>query len=90
MYIIHYTVHSIQRALCIYGVHNTARKIDEVFLGWTKEETIAALLRKGGLRGNITQTLKDSIKLVRYRCEKVAMSFDVSIASSKAITVLTL
>ena len=46
MSIIHYTVHSIQRALYIYGVHNTARKIDEVLLGWTKEETICCIVKK--------------------------------------------
>jgi len=43
--------------------------------GWTREDTVEALLRKGGLKGAITQQVKDNIKLTRYRSEKVAMSF---------------
>lgn len=43
--------------------------------GWTKEETVEALLRKGGLKCDITQQVKNDIKLTRYRSEKVALSF---------------
>ena len=49
------------------------------YLGWTKEETIESLLRKGGYNGNIDQPTKDSIKLVRYQSEIVKMSFEVRI-----------
>ena len=50
-------------------------------LGWTKEETVEALLKKAGVRGPMTQALKDSIKLIRYRSEKVEMDFEVSYIS---------
>ena len=46
-------------------------------VGWTKEETIESLLKKAGTKGQFTQALKDSIKLTRYRSEKVKMTFEV-------------
>ena len=45
---------------------------------WTKEETIEALLKKAGVKSRLSQSLKDSIRLTRYRSEKVEMSFEVS------------
>jgi len=44
--------------------------------GWTKEETVESLLKKAGVRSQMTQALKDSIKLIRYRSEKVEMDFE--------------
>ena len=38
---------------------------------------VEALLRKGGLKCDITQQVKNDIKLTRYRSEKVALSFQV-------------
>ena len=53
--------------------------------GWTKEETVEALLKKAGVRGPMTQALKDSIKLIRYRSEKVEMDFEVSFKASTSL-----
>lgn len=43
--------------------------------GWSKEEAIDSLLKKGGA-GRITQEMRDSISLTRYRSEKMKATFD--------------
>lgn len=43
--------------------------------GWNKLETIDSLLRKGGFRGPITQDVRESISLTRYRSEKVSVTY---------------
>lgn len=53
--------------------------------GWTKEETVEALLKKAGVRGPMTQALKDSIKLIRYRSEKVEMDFEEYLSRRKNV-----
>lgn len=42
---------------------------------WTKEETIDALVRKAEFRGPITDKVRNSIRLTRYTCEKVTVSY---------------
>ncbi|KAI6657906.1 hypothetical protein LOD99_15624 [Oopsacas minuta] len=38
--------------------------------GWDRIETINSLLKKGGLKGAVTQPILDSISLTRYQTEK--------------------
>ena len=58
-------------------------------LGWTKEETVESLLKKAGVRSQMTQALKDSIKLIRYRSEKVEMDFEVSLLFCLCVSLRT-
>lgn len=44
--------------------------------GWSREQTIDELLRKGGHKGPITEELKQSIQLTRYQSEKLTVSYD--------------
>jgi len=44
--------------------------------GWTKEEAIQSLLRKGGHRGPITPELLQAIKLTRYESQKASLNYD--------------
>lgn len=69
--------HGIRISFNSNGFSRTATYLPQVAAerGWTKEETIESLLRKGGFTGNINQTIKDSIKLVRYRSDVVHMKF---------------
>ena len=43
--------------------------------GWNREETINSLLKKGGLRGPVTQQVLDSISLTRYQTEKIRVTY---------------
>ncbi|TPP64138.1 AMME syndrome candidate 1 protein [Fasciola gigantica] len=58
------------------GYHRTATYLPEVAYkqGWTHLETIDSLLRKGGYRGTINEALRQSIRLTRYRSEKLSVS----------------
>lgn len=44
--------------------------------GWNQVQTIDSLLRKGGFRGHITQEMRQSIKLTRYRSEKRTVGYN--------------
>ncbi|CAH1759955.1 18038_t:CDS:2 [Entrophospora sp. SA101] len=44
--------------------------------GWTKEETIDELLRKGGYSGRITEKVRNRIILTRYQSAKYVISYD--------------
>ena len=43
--------------------------------GWDKIQTIDSLLRKGGFRGQITPEVRKSIRLTRYRSEKITIAY---------------
>ncbi|KAG8036581.1 hypothetical protein G9C98_003903 [Cotesia typhae] len=43
--------------------------------GWDKIQTIDSLLHKGGYRGSVTPDLRRSLKLKRYQCEKITVSY---------------
>ncbi|KAI9002233.1 AMMECR1 domain-containing protein [Gaertneriomyces semiglobifer] len=51
--------------------------------GWTKEEAIESLLRKGGYMAPITDKLKKSIKLTRYQSSKTSATFGEFVAFKK-------
>ncbi|XP_018493927.1 AMMECR1-like protein [Galendromus occidentalis] len=59
------------------GCHRSATFLPEVAaeLDWDHVQTIDALLRKGGFRGNISSDVRKSIKVVRYQSEKVHASW---------------
>jgi len=44
--------------------------------GWTKEETIDELLRKGGYSGRITDRVRNRIILTRYQSAKYVITYD--------------
>lgn len=44
--------------------------------GWDKKETIDSAIRKAGWDGRITEDLRRSIKLRRYRSSKCAVNWD--------------
>lgn len=43
--------------------------------GWDQIQTIDSLLRKGGYRGQITNSTRSSIKLTRYTSQEIQMSY---------------
>ncbi|EDW24459.1 GL23386 [Drosophila persimilis] len=43
--------------------------------GWDQLQTIDSLLRKGGYRAAITQEMRKSIKLTRYRSQEIQMHY---------------
>jgi len=59
------------------GHKKTATYLPEVAVeqGWDKLQTIDSLLRKGGYKGNITQDVRNSIRLTRYQSEKITLSY---------------
>lgn len=60
-----------------HGHKRTATYLPEVMTeqGWTKEEAIDSLLRKGGYRGPITDCVRSSVVLTRYQSSKVEASY---------------
>lgn len=61
------------------GEKETATYLPEVMKeqGWTKQEAIDSLLRKGGYRGKITKDYcLSSIVLTRYQSEKFETNYD--------------
>ena len=44
------------------------------FSGWDRIQTIDSLLRKGGFKSQITADVRRSLKLTRYRSEKVRLT----------------
>lgn len=59
------------------GNKKTATFLPEVAKdqGWDRVETIDHLLRKGGYKSSITPQVRQSIRLVRYQSEKIAVSY---------------
>ncbi|SAL98110.1 hypothetical protein [Absidia glauca] len=55
----------------------TATYLPEVMAeqGWTKEEAIDSLLRKGGYRRHITEAKRQSIVLTRYQSQKITRTY---------------
>lgn len=44
--------------------------------GWNHIQTIDSLLRKGGFKGAITEDVRQSINLTRYKSEKLTVSYN--------------
>ncbi|XP_003391476.2 PREDICTED: AMMECR1-like protein [Amphimedon queenslandica] len=51
--------------------------------GWTKDQTIDSLLRKGGYRHYVTKEYRSSIKLIRYQSEKCVVTYDEYIKTKR-------
>jgi hypothetical protein len=58
---------------CIYL---RKKKLNWFLLGWTKEETIDSLLRKGGYSGQITERVRSRVILTRYQSVKYVITYD--------------
>lgn len=60
------------------GSQRSATYLPEVALDheWDHIETIDSLLRKGGYKGAITDDVRESINLTRYRSEKLTASYN--------------
>ncbi|KAF3812542.1 hypothetical protein GH733_019344 [Mirounga leonina] len=59
------------------GSKRTATYLPEVAKeqGWDHIQTIDSLLRKGGYKAPITNEFRKTIKLTRYRSEKMTLSY---------------
>ncbi|KAG8453451.1 hypothetical protein GDO86_000180 [Hymenochirus boettgeri] len=68
------------------GIKRTATYLPEVAKEqeWDQIQTIDSLLRKGGFKSAITNEFRKSIKLTRYRSEKVTISYTEYMASRQA------
>ncbi|XP_078738770.1 AMMECR1-like protein isoform X1 [Lampetra fluviatilis] len=60
------------------GSKRTATYLPEVAeeQGWDQIQTVDSLLRKGGYKASISNDFRKSIKLTRYRSEKVTLSYN--------------
>eukprot|EP00127_Corallochytrium_limacisporum_P005513 Clim_evm30s207 gene=Clim_evmTU30s207 len=60
------------------GSTRTATYLPEVMpeQGWTKEEALHSLLRKGGFRGSIDKSVLRGVKLTRYQSAKGSLHYD--------------
>ena len=60
------------------GHKRTATYLPEVIpeQGWTKEQAIDSLLRKGGFRNFITDSVRKAIVLTRYQSSKAEVTYD--------------
>ncbi|KAJ3169258.1 AMME chromosomal region protein 1-like [Geranomyces variabilis] len=67
------------------GRKRTATYLPEVTeeQGWTKEEAIDSLLRKGRFAGKITAQVRDAIVLTRYKSSKTSITYDEYIADAQ-------
>ncbi|KAI8340900.1 DUF51 family protein [Chlamydoabsidia padenii] len=67
----------IEFSLVDGGDKTTATYLPEVIeeQGWTKEEAIDSLLRKGGYRKPITQAKRQTIVLTRYQSQKITRTY---------------
>jgi hypothetical protein len=60
----------------VFSLHSSVNYYQFSFLtGWDRIQTIDSLLRKGGFKGLVTHDVRRNIKLVRYRSEKVSVSW---------------
>ncbi|KAL5105368.1 hypothetical protein TcWFU_001947 [Taenia crassiceps] len=57
------------------GSQRSATYLPEVALeqGWNHQETIDSLLRKGGYKGSINETVRSSVRLTRYRSDELQL-----------------
>ncbi|RXM97344.1 AMME syndrome candidate gene 1 protein-like [Acipenser ruthenus] len=51
------------------------KELPLLFPGWDHIQTIDSLLRKGGYKAPITNDFRKTIKLTRYRSEKMTMNY---------------
>lgn len=60
------------------GMKRTATYLPHVASkrNWNRKETIDSLLRKGGYRSKISDELRRSIRLTRYRSERITVSYE--------------
>ncbi|XP_054566064.1 AMMECR1-like protein [Eptesicus fuscus] len=65
------------------GVRGAATYLPEVAeeQGWDQTQAIDALLRKGGFQAPITREFRETLRLTRYRSEKVTVSYAEYVAS---------
>ena len=61
--------------VCFYSLCSSINYYKWFFTGWDRIQTIDSLLRKGGFKGLVTHDVRRNIKLVRYRSEKVSVSW---------------
>ncbi|XP_075676956.1 uncharacterized protein CG5902-like [Dermatophagoides pteronyssinus] len=59
------------------GSKRTATFLPEIASeqNWNHSQTIDALLRKGGFRGQITEQVRKDVRLTRYQSEKITISY---------------
>lgn len=71
-------VHGIWISFKSYGRTRTATYLPEIALdqGWSKQEAIDSLLRKGGYSGTITEDFRTTIKLTTYTSSKAKCTYD--------------
>ncbi|NP_001091328.1 uncharacterized protein LOC100037162 isoform X2 [Xenopus laevis] len=69
------------------GIKRTATYLPEVAKeqDWDQIQTIDSLLRKGGFKAPITNEFRKTIKLTRYRSEKVTISYTEYMVSYKPV-----
>ncbi|KAF9427254.1 hypothetical protein BGZ94_005236 [Podila epigama] len=60
-----------------YGKKRSSTYLPDVMLetGWTKEQTIRSLLRKGGFQGHISDKVTRGIQLQRYQSSKAEATY---------------
>lgn len=54
-----------------------------MFSGWDILQTIDSLLRKGGFKGPIDHDVRRSLKLTRYRSEKLTLGYNDYVANKQ-------
>lgn len=71
-------VHGIQIEFSVDGGVKTATYLPEVALeqSWSKLQAVDSLLRKGGFKDTITEEIRQSLRLVRYRSEKITITYE--------------
>lgn len=52
-------------------------------LGWDIMQTIDSLLRKGGFKGPIDHDVRKSLRLTRYRSEKLTLGYNDYVANKQ-------
>ena len=72
-------IHGIQIEFPLKGKLKTATYLPEVAheQGWTKEQAVNSLLRKGGYTELITEHFRSqSVRVTRYRTEKCTVTYE--------------
>lgn len=52
-------------------------------VGWDIMQTIDSLLRKGGFKGPIDHDVRKSLRLTRYRSEKLTLEYNDYVANKQ-------
>ncbi|XP_071084485.1 nuclear protein AMMECR1-like [Haliotis cracherodii] len=67
------------------GNKKTATYLPEVAVeqGWDRIQTIDSLLHKGGFKGPVNAEIRKSIRLIRYRSEKMTVSYSDYVAQKQ-------